>query len=904
MDFLATISDPNKKMIVMYGNVYDVAAYFQGQSQPGFFGDNMYTIFTNMRNGQDATALMDQLRQQNPVYYRNVLNCMNNIFYIGTVDNRNSLRCRLSNIILVAASGVIAFVILFKFLAALFIFGGNNNPQQINKYVMIQISCYTEGKESLEATLNSIAVTRFDDNYKFAVVICDGMVTGGENSRSTPDLVLEILYGSEGAANEAKEKAHEPMVYFAVGEGYRAENRGQVFSGIYEIEGHQLPFIVIIKTGNEIEKTKPGNRGKRDSQVLLMRFLHNIYAREPLTQLEYAIYHEMKDIMGLSPEVFEYMLMVDGDTSVTQDSIRKMVHHMNGDDKTIALCGETFVANEKDSWTTMIQVYEYFISHHLAKAFESMFGSVTCLPGCFCMYRIRTEKNVPLLIAPALIDDYADANVNTLHKKNLLHLGEDRYLTTLVLKHFRRYKTRYTSDAQCHTNAPDTWSVLLSQRRRWINSTIHNLMELVLNIRDLCGFCCFSMRFVVLLDLFSTIVAPSAVVYVGYLIYTIIFERNTTIMISLIMIGAIYGLQMIIILFKFKWEHVIWMIIYILAMPLFNFYMPLYSFWHMDDFNWGNTRIVINDNGKELQVDADDVSYYSSTIERKHISEWESEWKSNEDDDVTPVPSFASKADLVMKYPVAPAMSHVSAIHHAALNTTSSMVAASTFSPSMIQQTNFQPIFQTHFPSTQFPQMQQYPYATSCVLPPPPPPIHVASYVGHTYPHPHPYPYAMSEIVPQHSIGPSMVDSYVNESECYPQESASNIGYVVKRRKHEKNRESKKKRKETREKKHGKHKKREKQVEQECGKQQNDQQQQDQQQQDQQQNDQQQDQQQNDQENKELSINTEIRKMEETNLPEITRSAESIFDYMFQSTTITVDDAKNDEWNDWLNKRF
>lgn len=26
-------------------------------------------------------------------------------------------------------------------------------------------------------------------------------------------------------------------------------------------------------------------------------------------------------------------------------------------------------------------VYEYFISHYLAKAFESLFGSVTCLPG-------------------------------------------------------------------------------------------------------------------------------------------------------------------------------------------------------------------------------------------------------------------------------------------------------------------------------------------------------------------------------------------------------------------------------------------------------------------------------------------------------------------------------------------
>ena len=66
----------------------------------------------------------------------------------------------------------------------------------------------------------------------------------------------------------------------------------------------------------------------------------------------------------------------------------------------------------------MIQVYEYFISHHMAKAFESLFGTVTCLPGrrererelmigCFSMYRIRGGvKNVPILISPGLIRDY------------------------------------------------------------------------------------------------------------------------------------------------------------------------------------------------------------------------------------------------------------------------------------------------------------------------------------------------------------------------------------------------------------------------------------------------------------------------------------------------------------------
>ena len=97
-----------------------------------------------------------------------------------------------------------------------------------------------------------------------------------------------------------------------------------------------------------------------------------------------------------------------------------------------------------------------------------------------------------------------------------MHLGEDRYLTTLLLKHFLRFKTQFIRDAHAYTVAPDDWKVLLSQRRRWINSTVHNLGELVF-LEQLCGFCCFSMRFVVMIDLLSTLTQPVTVAYVRFL---------------------------------------------------------------------------------------------------------------------------------------------------------------------------------------------------------------------------------------------------------------------------------------------------------------------------------------------------------------------------------------------------
>lgn len=189
------------------------------------------------------------------------------------------------------------------------------------------------------------------------------------------------------------------------------------------------------------------------------------------------------------------------------DSLNRMISCAADDSRIIGICGETKLENERESLTTMIQVYEYYISHHLTKAFESLFGSVTCLPGCFSVYRIRTaDKGRPVIISSMVIEEYAEPNVDTLHKKNLFSLGEDRYLTTLMMKYFPTFKMKFTPDAIAHTVAPSKWSVLLSQRRRWINSTIHNLVELLF-LPEMCGFCLFSMRFVVFLDLLGTIVS-------------------------------------------------------------------------------------------------------------------------------------------------------------------------------------------------------------------------------------------------------------------------------------------------------------------------------------------------------------------------------------------------------------
>lgn len=351
-----------------------------------------------------------------------------------------------------------------------------------------------------------MAGLEYEDKRKLILVICDGNIIGGGNDRTTPRIVLDI-FGVDPEIDP------EPLMFKSLGEGNKQMNYGKVYSGLYEYEGHVVPFMVVAKVGKPTERSKPGNRGKRDSQILVMRYLNRVHFSAPMYPLELEMLHQMKNVIGIDPGFYEYIFMVDADTSVTPEAANRLVARCVDDSAIIGICGETRLDNEEQSWWTMIQVYEYFISHHLAKAFESLFGTVTCLPGCFSMYRIRTDdKGKPLIISTRVIEDYAENNVDTLHKKNLLSLGEDRYLTTIMLKYFSAFKMKFTQDAIAHTAAPETWSILMSQRRRWINSTVHNFTELI-NLPDICGFLCFSMRFIVIIDLISTILLPATVVY-------------------------------------------------------------------------------------------------------------------------------------------------------------------------------------------------------------------------------------------------------------------------------------------------------------------------------------------------------------------------------------------------------
>lgn len=289
LGFLGFQSNEIKKMAsqgravgIYNGLVYDVSNYishqpaFQappGESPPQiddnerfFMHPSVIDVF-RLNAGKDVTNALNNLNLDHKLL-GDQKTCLRNLFVIGKADHRNDPQCLFSTYILLALSIVMVSIIGFKFLAALQ-FGSSRAPEDHDKFVICQVPCYTEGEESMRNTIDSLAKLKYDDKRKLLFVICDGMIVGSGNDRPTPRIVLDIL-GADPNLDP------EPLSFLSLGEGAKQHNMGKVYSGLYECSGHVVPYVVVVKVGKPSERQRPGNRGKRDSQMVLMHFFNKV----------------------------------------------------------------------------------------------------------------------------------------------------------------------------------------------------------------------------------------------------------------------------------------------------------------------------------------------------------------------------------------------------------------------------------------------------------------------------------------------------------------------------------------------------------------------------------------------------------------------------------------------------
>lgn len=60
-------------------------------------------------------------------------------------------------------------------------------------------------------------------------------------------------------------------------------------------------------------------------------------------------------------------------------------------------------------------------------------------------------------------------------------------------------------------------------------------------------------------------------------------------------------------------------------MPIWNLVLPLYSFWHFDDFSWGATRVVVGEKKKDKGHGDAEGKFDPSRLIMKKWEDWEAE---------------------------------------------------------------------------------------------------------------------------------------------------------------------------------------------------------------------------------------------------------------------------------------
>ena len=260
--YIETLANKQSKVMAsINGRVYDMTAYIQGGRAPrypvgvdppspppdsNFMDQQVVSLFQNAA-GSDATKYWENMNMDSALKSRMQV-CLDNLFYVGEVDTRNSTRCLFAKYLLLAISILLVSVICFKFLAALQ-FGKKNVPENLDKFIICTVPAYTEDEDSLRRAIDSAARMKYDDKRKLLLIVCDGMIIGQGNDRPTPRIVLDILGVSET-------QTAEPLSFESLGEGMKQHNMGKVYSGLYEVQGHIVPFLVVVKVG------KPSEVGK------------------------------------------------------------------------------------------------------------------------------------------------------------------------------------------------------------------------------------------------------------------------------------------------------------------------------------------------------------------------------------------------------------------------------------------------------------------------------------------------------------------------------------------------------------------------------------------------------------------------------------------------------------------
>ncbi|KAL4780848.1 chitin synthase-domain-containing protein [Aspergillus varians] len=223
--------------------------------------------------------------------------------------------------------------------------------------------------------------------------------------------------------------------------------------------------IDVTYKGARITVSRFRHGGKRHCQKQTFRLIDKVYA-------EYLKQHD--DL---------FLLFIDSDCMLDRFCLQNFMYDMElkpGSKRNmLAMAGIITSTTEKNSLITVLQDMEYIHGQLFERSVESGCGAVTCLPGALTILRFSAFRKMAKYYFAAKAEQCED-----LFDYGKCYLGEDRWLTHLFMIGARkRYQIQMCTAAFCKTEAVQTFSSLLKQRRRWFLGYITNEVCMLTDVR-------------------------------------------------------------------------------------------------------------------------------------------------------------------------------------------------------------------------------------------------------------------------------------------------------------------------------------------------------------------------------------------------------------------------------------
>jgi len=261
----------------------------------------------------------------------------------------------------------------------------------------------------------------------------------------------------------------------------------------------------------------------------------------------------------------EIIIFVDSDSFLAPDAAKIIVEHFLTNSKVGAVSGNTGVANSNTNMLTKMQAARYAVSFDIFKACESVFGAVTCCPGCFSAYRRSALLEV---LEPWRTKTFLGTPST---------FGDDRSLTNYILL---KWDVVYCREAKATTIVPDGYKKYLKQQVRWKKSWIREGITPAKFIWRRNPIASSSFYANLLIPIFSPVIAINAL-----FVQPIFFMNPPIIFLTgMVVLSILLGFFNFIQTSSRYWFYVVIFSLFYMVVHLWQ--MP-YALLHLKNTSWG-----------------------------------------------------------------------------------------------------------------------------------------------------------------------------------------------------------------------------------------------------------------------------------------------------------------------------